>query len=76
MTTLTKLTQEAKETCKQRGHKMGPFQRFTESRNSAICRACGMHVVANIRPAPSEIDISGEAVALDCPAKETQHENR
>lgn len=31
-----------------------------------MCKKCGMMVYINIKPQANEIDISGEAVALDC----------
>jgi len=34
------------------------------------CKACGMCVHVNIEPAPNEINIGGEAVALQCPGRE------
>ena len=30
------------------------------------CKICGMEVSVNVKPMPNEIDIGGEAVALDC----------
>jgi len=46
---------------------MTPFTSFSDSRALASCWSCHMEVLVNSNPMPNEIDIGGEAVALDCP---------
>lgn len=38
-------------------------------RRHSKCRRCGMGVQILTHPAPNEIDIGGEAVALNCPGQ-------
>jgi len=63
------LRKEAEESCKSRNHEIN-WQKETEYSNRitqiGICRACEMEVMINTNPAPNDIDISGEAVALGC----------
>jgi len=69
MTTLRRLKQEAIEACNFRGHKM---KRFTNCKYGtgkmafSHCSICNKEVVVNAKPLPNEIDIGGEAVALNC----------
>lgn|GEM_PF-4169154 len=72
MTKLRRLINEAKKSCEFRGHIM---KRFTHSvpYNGIIwghayseCEACKKSVMCNAKPAPNDIEISGEAVALHC----------
>ena len=69
MTKLDRLIKEAGESCQYRGHRMSRFQ-HTESQTQAYsyCRVCGCDVGVKTNPLPNEIDIGGEAVALDCTA--------
>ena len=68
MTSFEKLEKEAVEAAEWRGHKLVPFQQHEWKRNVcwSDCVKCGMGVCVNIRPLPNEIDIGGEAVALNC----------
>lgn len=68
MTDMELLQLEALEACAFRGHTMGPWQRhdFYDTISYAHCTQCDMQVVVNTRPMPNSIDISGEAVALNC----------
>ena len=68
---LNHLRRHTRESCKWRGHDMPPFQRFEGFWNCprlqySECRRCNMQVIVNARPTPNEIDIGGEAVALNC----------
>jgi len=60
------LKKEARETATWRGHKLGTFKPSGKYSAIATCKRCGAEVVVNSRPAPNEIDIMGEAVALSC----------
>lgn len=65
MRVLTRLINEAKESCSFHGHKMLPFERHQNWARSecSVCRKA-VHVIAN--PLPNDINIGGEAVALSC----------
>ena len=74
MKSLSLLKIKAENYCNSRGHKMQwePFfESFTYKHNNqaarATCQNCGMHVACNSHPAPNDINIGGEAVALNCP---------
>lgn len=41
-----------------------------------VCRRCGMEVTITSRPAPHEIAIGGEAVALNCKKGRKKHAHR
>jgi hypothetical protein len=69
MTDMELLQLEALESCAFRGHTMGPWQGhdlYGDKLAYAFCVHCDMQVVVNTYPLPNEIDICGEAVALDC----------
>ncbi len=62
---------EAGRACKFRGHTMQlkwdigiPSARNAGAKN--MCTKCNKKVYINTNPAPNEIDIVGEAVALGC----------
>lgn len=67
---LNYLRKLAQATTSFRGHRMkwgspfgkagGPFSQFGR------CKKCGKETLLTESPAPNEIDISGEAVALNC----------
>lgn len=64
-----RLEREALRACEWRGHEMGPFAASEwrpDSVSTAYCNFCGRGVTVNARPMPNEIDIGGEAVALNC----------
>ena len=63
---MAKLQRSALESCNFRGHTMSEF-RFTGAHCTASeCTKCGMQVACDTHPAPNDIDIGGEAVALNC----------
>ncbi len=62
-TAITELQDEALESCKFRGHKMGKFNKY----NISECTICKAWVQVDDKPAPNGIDIGGPAVALHCP---------
>jgi len=68
---LDSLKTEALEACTIRGHKMGRWHDhdwYKDTIKFAHCLDCDAQVVVNSRPQPNEIDICGEAVALNCPS--------
>jgi len=69
------LQKEMLAACKFRGHKMGGFG-FTlkaggmGQRGGYTCEKCGRMAQYDTNPEPNGIDISGEAVAVNC---DTEH---
>lgn len=67
-----RLEQEARAACEARGHLLHGF-RPDEWRqttlSSACCARCGRGVEVNANPRPNEIDVGGEAVAINCKGK-------
>lgn len=69
---IERLKREALEACTFRGHVMS---RFTTSQNRKFfyseCKkeGCNAQVCVTPHPMPHEIDIGGEAVALNCHGK-------
>ena len=64
-----KLEMEAREAAEWRGHVMTEFAyKLTPGRTQGYskCKRCGKGVWTDTRPMPNGIDISGEAVALNC----------
>lgn len=64
--TLEELKNEAMESCEFRGHTMGAWHDYDETNSVSKCEKCGKEVQVLTNPAPNEIDIGGEAVALGC----------
>ena len=60
------LKRSAKESAEWRGHKLTRFSSHGDHKAIASCIHCDMAVMVNARPLPNEIDIAGEAVALNC----------
>lgn len=63
---------ESESAVKFRGHALNKWSHSFNIKGNQIkadahCKYCGMAVFVNSRPLPNEIDISGEAVALNCP---------
>lgn len=65
--TFAELQSRAIEGCSTRSHTLGEFEPLSETHSRAHCLDCGMSVDANSKPAPNEIDVSGEACAISCP---------
>ena len=63
---MDELKQYALESCNFRGHEMGEWHDFSYDQSSCECLNCNKGVWIIINPLPNEIDISGEAVALNC----------
>jgi len=71
MRRIQRLKSEAREGATLRKHNLSHFtmgKRFDAPHEvwDAVCKACGMCVQVNTHPSPNQIDIGGEAVALDC----------
>ena len=66
MARMSTLQRSAAESCELRNHWMSPFTTLSDTRAVATCTRCGMEVQVNTKPAPNEINIGGEAVALNC----------
>jgi 3-deoxy-D-manno-octulosonic-acid transferase len=62
---------EALASCRLREHSMGRFKQhnFFLNRHYAHCQKCNMQVEINRQPMPNQINIGGEAVALNCTEK-------
>lgn len=60
------LMADALESAASRGHGGMTVDHLDARGGWATCDECGMGVHVTARPMPNEIDIGGEAVALDC----------
>ena len=69
MTKIRRLQLGALDSCKFRGHAMSNFFRLSDNQRIAGCMICDRSVIVNRKPAPNEIEIAGEAVALNCENK-------
>ena len=71
---IVRLKREARAAATYRGHTMGRFVfdgvRYWDSE----CRCCYMKAYVTGSPQPNEIEVSGEAVALNCPYPEPLEE--
>jgi hypothetical protein len=72
---IERLKHEALESCKFRGHQMERFFRPYEKIDPKIvysnfwrsyCKVCSKYVNVKEKPLPNEIEICGDAVALNC----------
>lgn len=66
---LAGLKRSAAAACKWRGHSMrwsSPAHGDGKYTQGGECRKCGAYVLVNTRPQPNEINIGGDAVALNC----------
>ena len=62
MRLIERLKHEAKEGASWRGHDMSRF-----NKNLARCKICKAEAYVDAKPPPNGINISGTAVALNCP---------
>ena len=60
------LEREALEACNLRGHSMTKFKEVKDYVSRSECTVCRKEVTCTVHPAPNDIDIGGEAVALGC----------
>lgn len=63
---LTDLAAQARLAAWNREHALSSFELQSDTTAVAYCYHCGKEAYINSRPMPNEIDISGEAVALNC----------
>ncbi len=70
MTKINRLKQTARQAASQRGHSLCRFAKLTTGSGNQIhiahCGVCQADVSVKLHPLPNEIDIGGEAVALNC----------
>jgi hypothetical protein len=57
---------DALTSCDFRGHSMVPWIDVKDNVSSSVCSKCRKEVTCTVHPQPNEIDIGGEAVALNC----------
>lgn len=74
MRRIDRLRKEAMEATKFRGHKMCRYWDGTRLHHMKYCLNCGRQVFIDLYPSPNSIDISGEAVALNCDAEDIETE--
>ncbi len=72
---MSKLRKEAESACKFRGHRMTNWGFTIKAggsgiRGGATCKNCGRGVQYDTNPPPNGIEISGEAVAVNCDVEE------
>ena len=68
-TKLKNLKRSAKKSCNFRFHKMNNFYQLLNSNiYRANCKCCDMSVAVILDPFPNECEISGDAVACNCPS--------
>jgi len=65
---ITDLVVQATDSAEFRGHTL--TWTIEGGRAVGTCLVCGMRVHCTTHPAPNDIDIGGEAVALNCQKKE------
>ncbi len=66
MTKLRRLKNEARESAYSREHPLGNFQTDDATTATAECPECGAYVQVRTDPRPNEIEIGGNAVAVNC----------
>lgn len=71
MATLKTLKASARRSAEFRGHRLGNFKSYGKTSAMAMCKNSGCYCVAHveINPRPNGIDISGNAVAINCESK-------
>ena len=67
MTKLAKLKASARQSAVSRGHPLSNFKKVGPHTYGAGCPKCGVWVQIDTDPPPNGIDISGPAVARNCP---------
>lgn len=65
---MKRLKREAIKSCVQRGHKMTHWHNYDACNAVCKCQVCNAEVQCLTRPLPNQIDIAGEAVAVNCPS--------
>lgn len=65
MKRIERLIKSAEFSAKYRGHKLAKWERYKMSA-STKCTICNAHVSVLTKPLPNQIEIGGEAVAINC----------
>jgi len=65
-----RLKRQARQAMEKRGHRPGDWVSIGLSKAYCRCLNCGAQVVVTDRPAPNEIEVGGEAVAVNCQVTE------
>jgi hypothetical protein len=63
------LREQAETACKSRGHSIewsAPYHGESQSIQHGCCNHCDREVQIIMNPRPNQIDVGGEAVALNC----------
>jgi hypothetical protein len=68
MTKLQRLQAQARMSAENRGHTLAPFSLLAPGNAVSKCTVCNREVQVLTKPAPNQIDVGGEAVALRCTA--------
>ncbi len=66
------LKSKARHSTKLRGHRMEKSWKRLDAQGweqSLKCIECGMESIIDLQPLPNGVDISGEAIALNCPVR-------
>lgn len=63
---LVRLKNEAEEACNFRGHKLHYWRNHPDGSSTNLCYMCKKEVIVRTQPRPNEINVGGEALALDC----------
>lgn len=66
MRRIERLKLEARRSAQHRGHNMSRFMRMHDKTSVSYCNKCGMTMYVQSYCFPNEIDVSGQAVALNC----------
>ena len=66
MSKLSSLKAEAKYCAKNAGHTMTPFVTLSPTTARALCIDCGRYVQVTSKPAPTQLDISGNIFCGAC----------
>lgn len=57
---------QAARSAQARNHRLAGWTDYAGEKASAVCEVCGKEAYVDANPAPNGIDVSGEAVALNC----------
>jgi len=60
------LKAQAARAAQFRNHRLGGWHDYDGDKACAVCEVCGKDAYVDANPAPNGIDVSGEAVALNC----------
>ena len=66
MAKLEELIVDAEKACSRRGHRLSNWVSDRKLTAYNECLNCGTHVTVRVKPMPNQVDISGDAVALNC----------